>query len=157
MPTIGTLASDPHSAMIEVEGENSELCEVVRQTLEGEGVADGRVDMHFVDSQEMTALNVEHMGGSGPTDVLSFPIDGIAEVQVGDRHIGEIVICAEVAKKQAAEHMGDFEAEMTLLTIHASLHLCGYDHHDPDERQEMWAREAFHLKRYQLTHPGDQL
>ncbi len=144
--------------MIQVDGSNTELCDVVRQTLAGEGVVAGRVDMHFVDLDEMTALNSEHMGGDGPTDVLSFPIDGIdgPEPEVGGRQIGEIVICSEVAENQAPEHMGDLDSELKLLSIHAALHLCGYDHHDPQERSEMWARETHHLKRYQLSHPGDQ-
>jgi probable rRNA maturation factor len=144
--------------MIDVDGANPELCEVVRQTLIAEGVSSGRVDMHFVDSEEMTALNSEHMGGSGPTDVLSFPIDGIdgQESDPGGRHIGEIVICMDVADSQAGDHMGDVQSELTLLSIHATLHLCGFDHHDPIERAEMWAKEAVHLRRYELTHPGDQ-
>ena len=144
--------------MIQVDGANSELCEVVRRTLIGEGAVDGQVDMHFVDVAEMTALNSEHMGAVGPTDVLSFPIDGVGveEPDFGARHIGEIVICAEVAQRQAAEHMGDLEAELKLLSIHAALHLCGYDHHGATERRQMWAKEAHYLEHYQLTHPGDQ-
>lgn len=142
--------------MIEVDGKNSELCEVVRATLEAEGVTRGRVDMHFVDADEMRALNVEHMGGTGPTDVLSFPIDGIGGDEA-PRHIGDIVICGEVAESQASEHMGDPDSELKLLSIHAALHLCGYDHHDSHERKVMWTREAHHLSRYELKHPGDHL
>ena len=141
--------------MIEVDGEHPELCEVVKQTLSEEGVTGGRVDMLFLDSVEMTELNAEHMGGKGPTDVLSFPIDGI-DSSDAEPHIGDIVICTEVAQAQAAEHMGDTRAELKLLSIHAALHLCGYDHHDPGERSEMWEREAHHLRRYGLAHPGDQ-
>lgn len=141
--------------MIEVDGEHPDLCEVVKQTLLDEGVTTGRVDMLFLDSPEMTALNVEHLGGTGPTDVLSFPIDGV-DSDDAEPHIGDIVICPEVAKAQAPDHMGDEQAELKLLSIHAALHLCGYDHHDPGDRAEMWAREAHHLGRYQLTHPGDQ-
>jgi len=141
--------------MIEVDGEHSDLCEVVKETLSAEGVTTGRVDMLFLDSVEMTSLNVEHMGGSGPTDVLAFPIDGIDSDET-EPHIGDIVICTEVAKAQAADHMGDEQAELKLLAIHAALHLCGYDHHDLNERAEMWEREATNLQRYGLIHPGDQ-
>ena len=141
--------------MIEVDGAHSDLCDVVKQTLSAEGVTTGRVDMLFIDPAEMTSLNVEHMGGTGPTDVLSFPIDGVDSDET-DHHIGDIVICTEVAKSQAGEHMGDEQAELKLLSIHAALHLCGYDHQDPAERAEMWGREALHLQRYGLIHPGDQ-
>lgn len=153
-----TSTSEQTQFMIQVDGANSDLCEVVRRTLIGEGATEGQVDMHFVDIAEMAALNAEHMGANGPTDVLSFPIDGLGgkELEFGSRHIGEIVICTEVAQGQAPEHMGDLEAELKLLSIHAALHLCGYDHHDPAERRQMWAKEAHYLDHYQLSHPGDQ-
>lgn len=144
--------------MVDVDGPEPELCEVVRQTLIAEGVSSGRVDMHFVTIDEIATLNSEHLGGSGPTDVLSFPIDGLdyQDSGPGGHHIGEIVICIDVAQAQADHHMGDLQSELKLLSIHAALHLCGFDHHEPVDRAEMWAREAVHLGRYQLTHPGDQ-
>lgn len=50
------------------------LCALAVRTVLDEGVSAGQIDLHFVDTEIISALNEEHMGGSGPTDVLSFPM-----------------------------------------------------------------------------------
>jgi probable rRNA maturation factor len=110
------------------------------------GAPDGvEVDLRFVDEAEMAALNAEHLGGSGPTDVLSFPLD-LADGIDGDLgpppHLaGDIVICLPVAARNAPEHAGSLDDELALLVVHSVLHLVGHDHADDDERVEMQAHE----------------
>ncbi len=138
----------------------SQICDIVLDTLEGEGVQFGHIDVTLIDAEEMAALNVEHMGHVGPTDVLSFPMDADEpDVDPGDgpvRHLGDIVICPSVATTQAPDHAGSVDAEFTLLTIHGVLHILGHDHAEPDETAVMVARERHHLARYGLDHPGAQ-
>ncbi len=134
------------------------LIEVVRTTLEAEGVVAGSVDIIALDASAIAELNRTHMGHDGPTDVLSFPLDDPSE---GDSfgfvpHVGDIVLCPEVARGQAADHAGTYDAELHLLVIHGALHLLGHDHAEPDERALMQAAEATHLQRYGFDHPGDQ-
>lgn len=113
------------------------LAALLGAVLAAEGApTDALAELHMVDRDEMVALNAEHMDATGPTDVLSFPIDGAAGPMVGD-----VVICAEVAEAQAAEHAGTFLDECRLLTVHGALHLCGWDHGDEAEEAAMWARE----------------
>jgi probable rRNA maturation factor len=79
------------------------------------GIESGHVAVEFVSAERIAELNAEHRAKDGPTDVLSFPIDGIDEV-AGPRELGDIVICAE--------HTADLREAI----IHGALHLTGMDH-----------------------------
>ncbi len=133
-------------------------------TLDGEGVTTGHIDVVFVDVATMTQLNEQHMGASGPTDVLAFPMDApqITDLQDAEAglnglpvHLGDIVICPQVCAEQAASHVGTLDGEYCLLTIHAALHLVGYDHVTDEERVEMQARERTYLASFGYQHPVD--
>gem|GEM_PF-111701 len=103
--------------------------------------ARAEVGLAFIDIDEMTDLNVEHMGGTGPTDVLAFPIDGVDDQTVPPDQpamLGDIVICPEVAAR-SPQALGD---ELALLVVHGALHLLGHDHAEPDETVVMKAHEV---------------
>ncbi len=101
----------------------------------------GELTLTFVDSAEMEQLHVEFMGISGPTDVLSFPMDDDPMPGVPTM-LGDIVICPEVAVAQFAEHAGTFDDEIGLLVVHGVLHILGHDHAEPDETAVMREREV---------------
>jgi probable rRNA maturation factor len=120
-----------------------------------------------VDSDEMAELNAEHMGQPGPTDVLSFPLDaddlGAGDLGAGagrdlgtgpPLHLGDVVLCPEVARQQAPDHCGTEEAELALLVIHGVLHVLGHDHAEEAEAAAMVARERHHLATVGHIHPG---
>jgi probable rRNA maturation factor len=103
----------------------------------------------MVDAEYMTELNHRWMDGDGPTDVLAFPMDessvdhGPGELGGGEPTLlGDIVLCPDVAAKQAAAAGHAVTAELALLTVHGALHLLGYDHAEPDEEREMFALQA---------------
>jgi probable rRNA maturation factor len=91
------------------------------------GVEDGHVAVSFVSPGEIDALNSEHRGKDGPTDVLSFPVDGATPV-AGERELGDVVICPE--------HTED----LAEAVVHGVLHLVGMDHETDDG--EMLAVQA---------------
>jgi len=91
------------------------------------GVEDGHVAVAFITPEEIAALNAEHRGKDGPTDVLSFPVDADGPV-LGERELGDVVICPE--------HTED----LTEAVVHGVLHLVGMDH-ETDEG-EMLALQA---------------
>lgn len=101
----------------------------------------GELTLTFVDRDEMSSLNAEHMGVDGPTDVLSFPLDPFGDDVPGPSLIGDIVICPEVASAAAPGHAGTLDDELALLTVHGVLHIVGHDHALPDETRRMRARE----------------
>lgn len=124
------------------------------EALRAEGRA-GELTLTFVDRAEITTLNREHMGESGPTDVLSFPLDDDPDaVPVGPVLLGDVVVCPAVAADAAAGHAGTLDDELALLTVHGVLHIVGHDHADDDERTLMRARELAILEAHHWRSPA---
>jgi rRNA maturation RNase YbeY len=99
---------------------------LARAALTAEGVRDGELGVVFVTGEEIRALKRDHLGIDEVTDVLSFPLDGAAELPVGEpRAIGDVVICPAV--------VGD---AWRWPLVHGILHVLGYEH-----GPEMEARE----------------
>lgn len=92
------------------------------------GVQEGHVAIELVEAARIAQLNSEHRGKSGPTDVLSFPIDGVAPGEGAACELGDVMICPE--------HTED----MCEAIVHGVLHLVGMDH-ETDEG-EMLAVQA---------------
>jgi len=97
----------------------------------------------FVDAGTMSDLHVQWMDEPGPTDVLSFPMDELRPGREGEVTpaglLGDVVLCPEVAARQAATAGHSTAEELLLLTTHGILHLLGYDHAEPEEEKEMFA------------------
>lgn len=114
----------------------------------------GEAALTFVESDVIAALNAEHMGVDGPTDVLSFPLDAGEQSDLpSPRLIGDIVVCPAVAAEAAPTHAGTLDDELALLVVHAALHLVGYDHADPDEATEMRSQERELLSEFHWGGP----
>ena len=96
----------------------------------------------FVDIPAMTELHMRWMDEPGPTDVMSFPMDELRPGREGapsdEGILGDIVVCPEVAAEQAREAGHSAQEEMLLLVTHGILHLLGFDHAEPEEREEMF-------------------
>lgn len=128
------------------------------------------IGLILADDRELSELNVTHLGHEGPTDVLSFPLlppaafpthEGAPARPAGAPatsfalppgrrpHLGDIVLSVERAVEQAVAgrggHTGDVRwsppDELRLLVIHATLHICGWDHAEPAEEAAMRALE----------------
>lgn len=123
----------------------SRWADLAEAVLVAEGIGgDAELNLTFIDIDEMTSLNVEHMDGTGPTDVLSFPLDDSDDVVFDEqtRLLGDVLICPEVVAKQAPDTPDE---EMALMVVHGVLHILGMDHQEPDEEAEMKAAEQRHL------------
>jgi probable rRNA maturation factor len=101
------------------------LCEAATASL---AIKDGHLAIQFVDAATIAALNQRHRGKSGPTDVLSFPIDELERQEGVERELGDVIICEE--------HTIDIAEAI----VHGVLHLLGMDH-EADEG-EMLALQA---------------
>jgi probable rRNA maturation factor len=107
----------------------------------------------LVDEATIAELNQRWMDKEGPTDVLAFPMDelrpGLVNEDPEEGVLGDLVLCASVAARQAAEAGHPAADEVQLLTVHGILHLLGYDHAQPDEHREMFALQATLLSEWQ--------
>lgn len=96
----------------------------------------------FIDPEPMADLHVRWLDLEGPTDVMSFPMDelrpGTPDRPTAEGTLGDICICPQVAEQQATEAGHSSVEEMLMLATHGMLHLLGYDHAEPDEREEMF-------------------
>ena len=97
------------------------------------------VTVAFVSDRAMRELNRRWRGRRGTTDVLSFPSEQDEFEKTEGLSLGDVVVSAERAARQAGEHGLDFEGEVAQLILHGLLHLCGYDHET--DRGEMNALE----------------
>ena len=96
----------------------------------------------LISDRRMKELNSLFRGKSETTDVLSFPANRESfepETDGGNHFLGDIVISAEQAQRQAKSNRLSLEREIKQLILHGLLHLCGYDHER--DNGEMNARE----------------
>lgn len=110
------------------------LCEIAAASRHVDG---GHVAVEFVDAARITELNRAHRHKPEPTDVLSFPIDGVGPLHLTEpadaarapRELGDIVICAE------------HTADLSEAVVHGMLHLLGMDHERDDGEMLRLQRE----------------
>ncbi|MGE5614375.1 MAG: rRNA maturation RNase YbeY, partial [Bacillota bacterium] len=96
-----------------------------------------------------------------PTDVISFPLadmkngkllseEGDYNIDEGLLLLGDIVISAETALKQAERYGHSFERELAFLTAHGIYHLLGYDHMESGEESVMISKQEAVLEKLGL-------
>jgi probable rRNA maturation factor len=105
----------------------------------------GRIDqaemtIRVVGLAEGAALNETYRHRSGPTNVLSFPFEGDAEMELP--LLGDVVICAPLVAREAREQQKTPQAHWAHLTVHGCLHLLGYDHEEAEEAEVMERLES---------------
>jgi metalloprotein, YbeY/UPF0054 family len=100
----------------------------------------------LVTEEAMAELHERWMDLPGPTDVMAFPMDDLAEESrrpdapdVGPALLGDIVLCPQFAKRNARAAGHSLSDELHMLTVHGILHLLGHDHAEPEEEREMFA------------------
>jgi probable rRNA maturation factor len=151
----------------EVEVDVLRWVRLARLVLDQERVPEeAEMSVIFVDEQAMSDLHERFLGGSGPTDVLAFPMDD--ELPPGGRQpdqggrgpgapsdpgdpptlLGDVVVCPAIAHRQAGEHGVPVDDELALLVVHGVLHLLDYDHADTEEATVMRRREQELLERF---------
>lgn len=115
------------------------------------------VSVTVVDRDEIHQINLEHRTIDRPTDVLSFPQidpesngvilwDNIDHTMVMNFDtecliLGDIVLCADIAKEQAEAYGHSLEREVCFLIAHSMFHLLGYDHMNEADEQKMFAKQ----------------
>ncbi len=105
------------------------------------------ISVSIVRDEEIREINKQFRNIDNPTDVLSFPQLTFEEGEMADVNeneeiiLGDIIISLERAKAQAVEYGHSLKREIAFLTAHSMLHLMGYDHMEPAEEEEMFAKQ----------------
>ena len=120
-------------------GPLEELIEkVIRKTLEEKQIQqEGEVSIALVDNDYIQQLNKDYRQKDCPTDVLSFPMDGVEAGEGEYLLLGDIIISLEKAQEQAKDYGHTLERELGFLTVHGMLHLLGQDHQEEEEARLM--------------------
>lgn len=145
---------EPRSVAVETDGVRvpvsaSRLAELSRNVLRALKVPRAMLSITFVNTRTMARLNREHLGHRGPTDVITFALGQ----DPGGAVIGDIYICPDVARAQAAAHGVGVREEIARLVVHGTLHACGWEHPEDDARttSPMWRRQEQLLQRFWST------
>jgi probable rRNA maturation factor len=103
----------------------------------------GEVAVALVSDRRVQQLNRRYRRHDHPTDVLSFPAEGLdgRRPRAGEP-LGDIVIATGVARRQAREAGHAYTTELRVLALHGLLHLLGYDHDDRRDAGRMARAEA---------------
>lgn len=118
--------------------------------------SDAEITLRITDTEEGQALNREYRGKDYATNVLTFPLNDAPLM-------GDIVFCAPVVAKEAAEQNKSLTAHYAHLTVHGILHLQGYDHEHEQDAEIMEALETqiitklgyadpYHITENAITH-----
>lgn len=114
---------------------------------------EAEVNVVLTDNEEIHKLNLEYRGIDRPTDVLSFPMleyetpsdfsyveddfEDCFNPETGELMLGDIILSVDKIEEQAKSYGHSQARELAFLVAHSMLHLCGYDHMEDGEREEM--------------------
>ncbi len=143
-----------HLAHVKSTSEYSEFTSDVERAalaaLDAEKAESGALTIVLTDEAQMQTLNREFSGKDIPTDVLSFP-DGTIDPDLNLMYFGDIIIAVPIAQEQAKRAEHSTNDELILLTVHGTLHLLGFDHILPQEKDRMWAHQERILDQLGIT------
>jgi probable rRNA maturation factor len=129
-------------------------CKTVRDTCE-EALPNGQYEIAVVlaDDAFIKALNRDFRGKNSPTNVLSFPSDGLPEKGAKQKYLGDIVMALETVEREAKSQKKLFKHHAIHLLVHGTLHLLGYDHEQEDDAEAMESKEIKILKKLKVNNP----
>ena len=112
----------------EVDGlpKDQELVKWVKEVLTLEQHGDTELAIRFVSEEESAELNNQYRNKKTSTNILSFPFEVPEEVELN--LLGDLVICSDIVKKEAAEQQKEELAHWAHMIVHGTLHLLVYDH-----------------------------
>ena len=144
----------PHLAHVKSNTEYSEYSSAVERaalaTLGAEKAESGALTIVLTDEEQMQTLNREFSDKDIPTDVLSFP-DGTIDPDLDLMYFGDIIIAVPIAQEQAKRAEHSTTNELMLLAVHGTLHLLGFDHIIPQDKDRMWAHQERILAQLGIT------
>lgn len=119
-------------------------------------IESAEITIRIVDEDEMRELNSTFRQKDGLTNVLSFPFSIPDEVQLDIPILGDIVICADVVRREALEEAKSEESHFAHMIVHGVFHLLGYDHENDRDAEIMETLEADIMQSLGYKNPYDK-
>jgi probable rRNA maturation factor len=112
------------------------------------------IAVRVVGKGESRELNRQWRGKDKPTNVLSFPAPDSPPLRDARRPLGDLVICADVVRREAVRDGKPVTAHWAHMVVHGALHLAGYDHETGErDRLKMERREIAVLRSFGIGNP----
>lgn len=142
-PTARSAMADGIRVVVNREGQrvpvaSARLAEAVTRVLRADKVRAAMVSVTLMTARQMAALNRKHLGHAGATDIITFGFRDPAGAVIGD-----VYICPDVARANAAAFGVPLREELLRLAVHGALHVLGYEHPEGEARTRspMWKRQ----------------
>jgi probable rRNA maturation factor len=113
------------------------LREAILLTLSDHNKSDSDITLRLTNDEEIHQLNFKFRKQDKATDVLSFNYN-FDDPETKHHYLGDIVISMDTAAIQAPKYHLSLNQELVFLAIHGTLHLLGYNHEQPDQKETMW-------------------
>lgn len=121
------------------------------QSNQDRNLLDSEITIRVVSEQESQTLNHQYRNKDKPTNVLSFPFESPAQIQID--LLGDLVICADIVEKEAKLQNKLISHHWAHMIIHGTLHLLGFDHVEEQQAQQMEALEIALLAKLAIDDP----
>jgi len=140
------LAIDISSSVRRLSVSRARIRDAAVAALKAERAKDAMLSITFVGRATMSQLNHRYLGHNGPTDVISF---GLGRIGKRGAVVGDVYICAEVARENARRQRIPAGEELLRLVVHGTLHVLGHDHPTGEGRttSQMWRKQERILAR----------
>ena len=108
------------------------------------------VNIKFVSKSEIKELNSKFLNKDKPTNVLSFPSEGL---DLDNQLLGDIAICPEIIRNEALTQEKENQNHLSHIILHSLLHLAGFDHEDGHSAIKMESLEVKVLRKIGIANP----
>ena len=116
-----------------------------RRILSVLGYPDAQLSILIVDDAQMAELNMAYLNHTGPTNVISFPMQEGQFSDITPGLLGDVVISADTADREADEAGMELTERFNQLLVHGILHLVGYDHVNSEAEAEVMEQKSNEL------------
>lgn len=141
-----------HATAKPIDISDEQLLKWAKLTLRGE-VDSAELTVRLADTEEIMQLNQTYRKQNKPTNVLAFPANLPADIQLDTRLLGDIIICPDVVYDECQQLNKSIESHFALMVIHGVLHLLGYDHINDIDTEIMQNKEINILKEIGFANP----
>jgi probable rRNA maturation factor len=109
------------------------------------GYPDAQLSILIVDDTQIAEFNLAYLNHSGPTNVISFPMQEGPFSDISPDLLGDVVISADTAHRESVDAGMDLTERFNQLLIHGILHLTGYDHVHSEEEAAVMEQKSNQL------------